>query len=183
MNKTEIDNHSLEEKIKNFAKNNKKYNYIKFAESFEDLEKYIKNKKEIYPHKGSGILTGFSLTIKQMKQKYGHQISHIKNKEERIYSNEIPYSLSLDYDILVKDLDFTGIYIGNDIILDKDQNKIISNVKNFYDLGAKRGTDNCEEYIRNAYYVLLTRAVFGCIVYVENIELRNYLKSIFAYTY
>lgn len=182
LNKTQTNKDSLKKKTKVFAKNNKIYNYLKFAESFEDLEKYIKNKKEIYPHKGSGILTGFSLKRNQMKQKYGHQIGYIEKIEEWIYSNEIPHSLATVYDVLGKDLDFTGIYIGNDIILDKTQNKIISDVKNFYDSGAKRGTDNCEEYIRNSYYVLLTRAIFGCIIYIENIELRNYLKSIFSYT-
>lgn len=182
LNETDKKNSSLKEKIDFFAEKNKIYNYIKFAESFEDLEKYIRNKKEIYPHKGSGILTGFSLKRNQMKQKYGHQIGYIEKIEEWIYSNKIPHSLATVYDVLGKDLDFTGIYIGNDIILDKTQNKIISDVKNFYDSGAKRGTDNCEEYIRNSYYVLLTRAIFGCIIYIENIELRNYLKSIFSYT-
>jgi len=39
---------------------------------------------------------------------------------------------------------------------------------------------NIDEFVKNAYYILLTRAIYGQMVYVEDDKLRDFLLEIFS---
>ena len=50
---------------------------------------------------------------------------------------------------------------------------------NFFDWAAKKGVNQIDVFVKNAYYILLTRAVYGQMVYVEDDKLREFLLKIF----
>ena len=84
------------------------------------------------------------------------------------------------YDIHGFDIDFASIYIGKDIYLDEEDKCIKVNKDNSFDTAAKKGVENIDEFVKNAYYILLTRAVYGQMVYIEDDKLRKFLLKIFS---
>lgn len=71
--------------------------------------------------------------------------------------------------------------IGEDIELDPKTGLLRANKEKYFDATGKATASQEEltQYIKNIYYVLLTRGIFGTHVYVANPELRAYLKQFF----
>ncbi len=79
------------------------------------------------------------------------------------------------------DLSYAYVIIGEDLELDKNTGQLVANGKNYYDRNGK-ATASAEEltqYIKNIYYVLLTRGIYGTHLYVANPELRKCLSRFF----
>ena len=77
------------------------------------------------------------------------------------------------------DLNYAFVILGNDIGYDKAKGEIKVNAKNYYDQNGKKSA-NYEEllsYIKNIYYVLLTRGIKGTYIYVCDEALREYLSK------
>lgn len=76
------------------------------------------------------------------------------------------------------DLTNTFVIIGNDIVYDPEHDCLKSNRENYFDKNGKNGTtiDELDSYIRNIYYVLLTRGIESTHVYVCNPETRKYFQ-------
>lgn len=77
------------------------------------------------------------------------------------------------------DLNYAFVIIGNDIGYDKSSNKIIVRPECYFDQNGKR-TATYEEllaYIKNVYYVLLTRGIKGTYLYVCDPDLKEYLMN------
>lgn len=77
------------------------------------------------------------------------------------------------------DLDYCGVIIGKDITY--ENGKIIFH-KDAHprsdQAGIRTANDiNAETWIKNTYYVLLTRGILGTFVYCEDDSLREYLKG------
>ena len=77
------------------------------------------------------------------------------------------------------DLNYAFVILGNDIAYDKTSRRIIVRPKNYYDKNGKRTAsyDELLEYIKNVYYVLLTRGIKGTYLYVCDPDLRAYLSQ------
>lgn len=77
------------------------------------------------------------------------------------------------------DLNYAFIIIGKDIGYDNKTNQVIVDEKNYYDVNGKRSTtyDELLSYIKNVYYVLLTRGIKGTYIYVCDDAYREYLKK------
>ncbi len=77
------------------------------------------------------------------------------------------------------DLNYAFVILGNDIGYDKEKGKIIVRQEKYYDNNGKRATTSSEllEYIKNVYYVLLTRGIRGTYLYVCDDELRKYIEQ------
>jgi DUF2075 family protein len=77
------------------------------------------------------------------------------------------------------DLNYAFVILGNDIGYDSVNNKIIIRPENYFDQNGKRtaGYDELLEYIKNIYYVLLTRGIKGTYLYVCDDALRDYLSK------
>lgn len=79
------------------------------------------------------------------------------------------------------DLNYCGVIIGNDIYLDPEDNKIKINANNYHDRNGMPLKDDdefeekLEKYIKNIYYVLLTRGIRGTYLYIENQPLKEYI--------
>jgi DUF2075 family protein len=69
--------------------------------------------------------------------------------------------------------------LGNDIKYDSKREEIIIDANNYFDKKGK-ATASYEElfgYIKNVYYVLMTRGIEGTYLYVCNPELKKYLSK------
>lgn len=77
------------------------------------------------------------------------------------------------------DLSYAYVIIGNDIVLDPDTGMLVANKNSYYDTNGKNTATQEEltQYIKNIYYVLLTRGIYGTHIYVVNPELRKYFSQ------
>ena len=81
------------------------------------------------------------------------------------------------------DLNYAGVIIGDDLQYNKEENKLYSDKKNYYDMKGKSTIANdpnmlCE-FICNIYLTLMTRGIKGTYVFVCDEALREYLKRFF----
>lgn len=77
------------------------------------------------------------------------------------------------------DLDYCGVIIGKDVTYENGKLVFHKDEHPSTDLaGIRKANDiDAETWIKNTYYVLLTRGIKGTFVYCEDDALRDYLKS------
>ena len=77
------------------------------------------------------------------------------------------------------DLNYVGVIFGPEIDYDPKLNKITVNRDLFFDVNAKKTMtdEEVKTYVLNAYRVLLTRGIHGCLIYVYNNNLRDYMRQ------
>lgn len=77
------------------------------------------------------------------------------------------------------DLNYAGVIIGPDIVWDEEAQCVRAVREHHFDTEVRRTTDESDllAYIRNAYYVLLTRGMRGTYVYVCDDALRERVRS------
>lgn len=163
-----------------------KTTYLKIARNIEEWVKYISEKQFRFPEKKSLCLAGYCKPVKKANDyefikinSNGDSLKWSMDGEKfRNYANKST-EVGNVYDIHGFDIDFASIYIGKDIYLDETEKCIKVNKDNSFDTAAKKGVDHIDEFVKNAYYILLTRAVYGQMVYVEDDKLREFLLKIF----
>lgn len=160
--------------------------YFQIARNIEEWVKYVPDKQFRFPEKKSLRLAGY---CKPAKKANDYEFIKINSRGDslkwsrdgdkfRNYTNKST-EVGNVYDIHGFDIDFASIYIGKDIYLDETEKCIKVNKDNSFDTAAKKGVDQIDEFVKNAYYILLTRAVYGQMVYVEDDKLREFLLKIF----
>lgn len=158
--------------------------YFKIARNTEDWAQYITDKQSRFSEKKSLRLAGYCKPLKKDKvflkvESTGEVLKWSKNgKKYREYANKTK-EVGNVYNIHGFDVDFTSVYIGKDIYLDDKEKCIKVDKGNFFDSATKKGVDQIDEFVKNAYYILLTRAVYGQMVYIEDDKLREFLLKIF----
>lgn len=77
------------------------------------------------------------------------------------------------------DLEYCGVIIGKDITYENGKIVFHKNAHPSSDLAGIRTANDidAETWIKNTYYVLLTRGIRGTFVYCEDDALRDFLKS------
>ena len=161
-----------------------KKGYFKIARNIEDWAQYITDKQSRFSEKKSLLLAGYCKPLKKDKvflkvESTGEVLKwSMDGKKYREYANKIK-EVGNVYDIHGFDVDFTSVYIGKDIYLDEKEKCIKVDKDNFFDLAAKKGANQIDVFVKNAYHILLTRAVYGQMVYVEDDKLREFLLKIF----
>ncbi|MCR5688056.1 MAG: DUF2075 domain-containing protein [Lachnospiraceae bacterium] len=77
------------------------------------------------------------------------------------------------------DLNYAFVILGNDIGYEKNTGKIIVRPDYYFDKNGKRTAtyDELLEYIKNIYYVLMTRGIKGTYLYACDDSLRDYLEK------
>lgn len=164
-----------------------KTTYFKIARNIEEWVKYISEKQFRFPEKKSLCLAGYCKPVKKANDyelikinSNGDSLKWSMDGEKfRNYANKST-EVGNVYDIHGFDIDFASIYIGKDIYLDETEKCIKVNKDNSFDTATKKGVDQIDEFVKNAYYILLTRAVYGQIVYIEDDKLREFLLKIFS---
>ena len=160
--------------------------YFKIARNIEEWVDYLSNQQSKFPEKKSLRLAGY---CKPSKKANDYEFIKIHTKEYslkwsrdgdkfRNYANKST-EVGNVYDIHGFDIDFASIYIGKDIYLDEKEKCIKVDKDNSFDTATKKGVDQIDEFVKNAYYILLTRAVYGQMVYIEDDKLREFLLKIF----
>ena len=80
------------------------------------------------------------------------------------------------------EFDYAGVIIGEDLRFDTGTNQIITDKNNCKDPVLRRNVAEAnmtfDHYVRNIYRVLMTRGMKGCFVYICDLNLRNYFKSL-----
>lgn len=160
--------------------------YFKIARNIEEWVDYLSNQQSKFPEKKSLRLAGYCKPIKKTNDyefikinSNGDSLKWSRDGEKfRNYANKST-EVGNVYDIHGFDIDFASIYIGKDIYLDEKEKCIKVDKDNFFDLAAKKGVNQIDVFVKNAYYILLTRAVYGQMVYVEDDKLREFLLKIF----
>jgi len=160
--------------------------YFKIARNIEEWVDYLSNQQSKFPEKKSLRLAGYCKPIKKTNDyefikinSNGDSLKWSRDGEKfRNYANKST-EVGNVYDIHGFDIDFASIYIGKDIYLDEKEKCIKVDKDNFFDWAAKKGVNQIDVFVKNAYYILLTRAVYGQMVYVEDDKLREFLLKIF----
>ena len=80
------------------------------------------------------------------------------------------------------EFDYAGVIIGEDLKFDTLTNQIVTDKNNSKDPVLRRNVSEAnmtfDQYVRNIYRVLMSRGMKGCYVYICDINLRNYFKSL-----
>ncbi len=68
------------------------------------------------------------------------------------------------------DLSYVYVIIGEDLVYDPKTGSLAANRARYYDKNGKNTItqEELDQYIKNIYYVLLTKGIFGTHVYVVN---------------
>ena len=79
------------------------------------------------------------------------------------------------------DLSYAYVIIGDDLVYDSEAGKLVANKGSYYDRNgfATATQEELDRYIKNIYYVLLTRGIMGTHVYAVNPVMRDYLARYF----
>lgn len=96
---------------------------------------------------------------------------------------QIAHEVGCIHSIQGYDLSYAYVLIGNDLVLGED-GKPESNKTSYYDRNgfATASKEELDRYIKNIYYVLLTRGILGTHVYVQDPKLRAYFSQFFRKT-
>jgi DUF2075 family protein len=113
----------------------------------------------------------FDISLDGLKRKWNSTLDNWVNSKNAI--NEI----GCMHSIQGYDLNYGFVIIGNDLKYDPDKKKVGIDRNSYFDKYGKNNTtdEELEEYIKNIYYVLLTRGIKGTYLYVCDENLRNYM--------
>ncbi|ASL64009.1 DNA/RNA helicase domain-containing protein [Bacillus cereus] len=84
------------------------------------------------------------------------------------------------------DLDFAGVIIGKDLDVIKNakgEEILVANRESYFDTngipinGTDENNERLTEYIKKVYYILLTRGIYGTVVFFENPKVRAYFQK------
>ena len=78
------------------------------------------------------------------------------------------------------DLNYAFVIIGKDLMYDNSTHQVYTNKNNYFDKNGKRTLKDDNElldFIKNIYYVLLTRGIKGTYIYVCDDNYRDYLSK------
>jgi len=174
------------------APSNQRYD-LRFYESFTEMRSEIIDLNE--SHGLSRVIAGNAFPWNSKKDEQIHDIEIEGNCLfwNRVITDWINSPSSIEeigciHTVQGYDLNYAGVIIGRDLRYDKIKERISFDRQNYYDkagmqnnrmLGIEFSDDDILCYVLNVYRVLLTRGVKGTFVFVEDEELRDYLRKYF----
>ena len=96
---------------------------------------------------------------------------------------DVAHEVGCIHSIQGYDLSYAYVIVGDDLSYDLETGKLVANKDSYYDRNGYATASQVEldQYIKNIYYVLLTRGIMGTHVYVTNRSMREYLASFFKW--
>lgn len=97
-------------------------------------------------------------------------------------NRDIAHEVGCIHSIQGYDLSYAYVIIGDDLIYDAQAHTLVANRSNYYDKNGYRTAtqEELNQYIKNIYYVLLTRGILGTHIYAANPNMREYLSRFFS---
>ena len=154
------------------------------VKNFNDFEKILLDKEKMFGL--SRMIAGYAWEWKSKNDKQSFDISldGIKRKWNSTLDNWVNSTNAINevgciHSIQGYDLNYGFVIIGNDIKYDPQKKKIYIDKNSYFDKYGKNNTtdDELEEFIKNIYYVLLTRGIKGTYLYICDEKLRNYMSQ------
>jgi DUF2075 family protein len=158
-----------------------------FVSSFE---------KDFRNHDLSRMIAGYAwkwaTKQKNGSAKYDIEIDGISLRWNCTYDNwvgsgvnddAIAHEVGCIHSIQGYDLSYAYVIIGDDLEIDECTGLLKANKQHYFDRNGKStaSADELTQYIKNIYYVLLTRGIYGTHIYVANPKLRSYLLKFFPH--
>ncbi len=115
----------------------------------------------------------YDIEIEGISKRWNHCLNNWINSEGAI--NEVGcIHTSAGYD-----LNYAFVILGKDIRYDEENKRIFVDKSSYYDKRGKQSATDAELdlYIRNIYYVLMTRGIHGTYLYVCDEKLRDYFMK------
>lgn len=169
-----------ENNLRSISKDILNTDYFHLVNSINDLQNYINEKQRNFPFKKTRIIAGY---YKSPSHKWIglDNMEWNKNYLEWSTSNEdnVKKQIGNIHSIQGFEFDFIGLIIGDDLKINANDELVVDR-KCYKDKNGKKKCTDKEllTYIKNIYYVLLTRAIYGICVYVEDENLRKYFNKI-----
>ena len=140
-------------------------------ESQESLTRMISGYSWIWESKNDSTKT--DIHIEGVQRKWNHCT------EGWVHSKEAIDEIGCIHSIQGYDLNYAFVIFGREISYDVKTKKIIVNRDMYFDQNGKKTATDKEllDYIKDIYYVLLSRGIKGTYVYAYNRELREYLEN------
>ena len=127
-----------------------------------------------------GKKPGFDFEINGIKKRWNS--THInwvgKGMGESEKEHAFAHEVGCIHSIQGYDLSYAFVILGNDITFNPRDNRIEINPSSYFDTNGKNtaSSEDLLNYIKDIYYVLLTRGVMGTYIYVCDKALREHLK-------
>lgn len=130
-----------------------------------------------WPWVTKGGKPGWDIKIDGVERRWNR--TNINWVGKGFYDPEVTEEVGCIHSIQGYDLSYAFVVIGNDLRYDVEQGRIVIDRSSYFDKNGKNTTtdDELDHYIRNIYYVLLTRGVYGTYVYVCDPALREHLTQ------
>lgn len=157
---------------------------FKLIEDFKEFEKIYRSKLET--DSLSRMVAGYAWEWKSKTDAEAIDISidGVQKQwnsvlENWVHSSKAKNEVGCIHSTQGYDLDYGFVILGNDIKYDKEHKEIVVDRGSYFDRYGKNGADDTQlkEFIKNVYYVLMTRGIKGTYLYVCDAELRKYFKQ------
>ena len=164
-------------------------NFSSFADSFEGT---------FQEHNLSRMIAGYAWKWKTKGKRdpnlFDIEIDGIGKRWNCTYDNwvgkgmddpTVAHEVGCIHSIQGYDLSYSYVIIGDDIKLNPSTGQLEANKASYFDRNgfATASAEELSQYIRNIYYVLLTRGINGTHVYVHDRVLREHLRRYFSVSY
>lgn len=160
---------------------NYNFNIINSFDNFEKLLYELENKKGL-----TRMVAGFAWPWISKKDKTKRDINIENTKrmwnsrtEHWVHCKNAINEVRCIHSIQGYDLNYSFVILGPDIIYDEEHQKIVVDRSSYFDVKGKNTASDEEliEYIKNIYYVLMTRGIDGTYLYICNPELKKYMMK------
>ncbi|MBR6459679.1 MAG: DUF2075 domain-containing protein [Actinomycetaceae bacterium] len=173
-----------------------KYDFVLHEDFSEFIDSFESNYKK---HELSRMVAGYAWEWKTKPNKCNDPavrdivIDGIGLKWNHTYENwvikgaedyQIAHEVGCIHSTQGYDLSHAYVIIGDDLAYDPEAGVLIADKSNYYDRNgyATATQEELDQYIKNIYYVLLTRGILGTHVYAVNPTMREYLSRFFPQT-
>lgn len=159
----------------------------------ERFEDFVASFEETYKkHTLSRMIAGYAWkwVSKNDAEEYDIEIDGVRKRWNCTYDNwvgkgvddpAVAREVGCIHSTQGYDLSYAYVIIGNDIKLNPSTGKLEANKDSYFDRNgyATASPEELTQYIKNIYYVLLTRGIYGTHIYVCDEGLREYFGQYF----
>lgn len=157
---------------------------IRIANDFDTFHKLYLKKEEQFGL--SRMIAGFAWKWKSKKDKSafdieieGHKLRWNSVLDNWVHSREARKEVGCIHSTQGYDLNYGFVIVGNDIKYDPIKRRVIIDRDNYCDKYGQQGAtdEELDAYIKNIYFVLMSRGVRGTFLYVCDENLREYFNQ------